>query len=263
MPAAGRWCVPAAPREDDDTHTREQTEHVARTLLQRYGVVFWKLLEREAAWLPSWRELRQVYQRLEARGEIRGGRFVEGLVGEQFALPEAIPALRAVQKRPLDGQHVIVNGCDPLNLVGTTLAGDRLPAVATTRILFEDGIAVAAKVAGKLQWLVEGDAEQQSRWRRRLSINGPASRAWAHGISDDVHRSLLGFIGDMAGGISKGIQPLHNGPGVFGFLRCRATKPVFAARTPGTKRAAPLDAYTRAAGSGALSCRINVVVSVW
>lgn len=156
----------------------DETEHVARTLLQRYGVVFWKLLEREAAWLPSWRELRQVYQRLEARGEIRGGRFVEGLVGEQFALPEAIPALRAVQKRPLDGLQVVVNGCDPLNLVGTTLAGERLPAVATTRILFEDGIAVAASVAGKLQVLVDGAADQQQRWRHALSPHGSASRTW-------------------------------------------------------------------------------------
>jgi len=178
---AGRWSlVRATPTRDadDDAQRREQVEHVARTLLQRYGVVFWKLLEREASWLPSWRELRQVYQRLEARGEIRGGRFVDGLVGEQFALPEAIPALRAVQKRPLDSQHVIVNGCDPLNLVGTTLAGDRLPAVASTRILFEDGIAVAASVAGKLQCLIEGDADQQQRWRATLSIRGPASRAW-------------------------------------------------------------------------------------
>jgi ATP-dependent Lhr-like helicase len=178
---AGRWSLVRAgtPRDDDELRRREQVEHVARTLLQRYGVVFWKLLEREAAWLPTWRELRQVYQRLEARGEIRGGRFVEGLVGEQFALPEAIPALRAVQQRPHDHQPVIVNGCDPLNLVGTTLAGERLPAVASTRILFEDGVAVAAQVAGKLQWLVEADAPQQQRWRAALGTRGPASRALA------------------------------------------------------------------------------------
>ncbi len=184
---AGRWSlVRAGAPHDDDAQRREQIEHVARTLLQRYGVVFWKLLEREASWLPSWRELRQVYQQLEARGEIRGGRFVDGLVGEQFALPEAIPALRAVQKHPLDGQHVIVNGCDPLNLVGTTLAGDRLPAVASTKILFEDGIAVAARVAGKLQWLVEGDAETRQRWRTALSMKGHADRAWVRD-SDPNH----------------------------------------------------------------------------
>ena len=180
---AGRWAlVRASPaREDDQAHRREQIEHVARTLLQRYGVVFWKLLEREASWLPSWRELRQVYQRLEARGEIRGGRFVEGLVGEQFALPEAIPALRAIQRRDADGEQIVIGGCDPLNLVGTVLAGERVPAVIGSRILFEDGVAVAAKVAGKVQLLVEGDAEQQQRWRDALRVAGSASRAQAHG----------------------------------------------------------------------------------
>ncbi|MGN6238023.1 Lhr family helicase, partial [Dyella sp.] len=175
---AGRWSLvrAGASREDDDAQRREQVEHVARTLLQRYGVVFWKLLEREASWLPSWRELRQVYQRLEARGEIRGGRFVEGLVGEQFALPEAIPALRAVTRREASGELVIVSGCDPLNLVGTVLAGERVPAVIGTRILFEDGVAVAAWVSGKMQWLVDGDVEKQQRWREALGVRDSARR---------------------------------------------------------------------------------------
>ncbi|WP_049622258.1 DEAD/DEAH box helicase, partial [Frateuria defendens] len=86
------------PQKDEDARD-EAIDHLARTLLRRYGVVFWKLLEREASWLPTWRELLRVYHRLEARGEIRGGRFIKGLVGEQFALPEAIPALRAVRQR--------------------------------------------------------------------------------------------------------------------------------------------------------------------
>jgi ATP-dependent Lhr-like helicase len=150
----------------------EAVEHIARTLLRRYGVVFWKLLEREASWLPSWRELLRVYHRLEARGEIRGGRFVEGLVGEQFALPEAIPALRAVQKRAADGQLVCLSGCDPLNLVGTVLSGDRLPALIGTRVLYEDGVAVAALLANKPQWLVESDSSQQQRWRSALLRRG-------------------------------------------------------------------------------------------
>ena len=106
---AGRWTLTrracardrptrnARPRRDRDV--AEAVEHVARTLLRRYGVVFWRLLEREAAWLPPWRELLRVYHRLEARGEIRGGRFVAGLSGEQFALPDAIGALRAVRNR--------------------------------------------------------------------------------------------------------------------------------------------------------------------
>ncbi|HEV2540745.1 MAG TPA: DEAD/DEAH box helicase [Frateuria sp.] len=146
----------------------DEAEHVARVLLRRYGVVFWKLLEREAPWLPSWRELLRVYHRLEARGEIRGGRFVEGLVGEQFALPEAIGALRAVRNRAPTQQLVCVSGSDPLNLVGTVLAGDKLPALAGTRVLYEDGVPVAALVANKPQFLQDADGAAQQRWRNAL-----------------------------------------------------------------------------------------------
>ena len=171
---AGRWSLvrsvptaaansPVKKGEGDDP-----IEHIARVLLRRYGVVFWKLLEREAPWLPSWRELLRVYHRLEARGEIRGGRFVEGLVGEQFALPEAIAALRAVRQQPLELQRVCLSGSDPLNLVGTVLAGERLPALAGTRLLYEDGVPVAAFVANKPQWLIEGDLAQQRRWYNAL-----------------------------------------------------------------------------------------------
>jgi ATP-dependent helicase Lhr and Lhr-like helicase len=147
---------------------QETLEHIARSLLRRYGVIFWKLLEREAPWLPSWRELLRVYHRLEARGEIRGGRFVEGLVGEQFALPEAIAKLRAVRQQEPQGELVLVNGSDPLNLVGTVLAGTKLPAVTGTRVLYEDGVAVAAWVANKPQWLVESTTAQQQHWRNAL-----------------------------------------------------------------------------------------------
>ncbi|WP_199909847.1 DEAD/DEAH box helicase [Rhodanobacter thiooxydans] len=130
-------------------------EYIARALLRRYGVVFWKLLEREAPWLPSWRELLRVYHRLEARGEIRGGRFVEGLVGEQFALPEAIAPLRAARSRADDGELVCLSGCDPLNLVGTVLAGDKVPALAGARVLYRDGMPIAALVGGKVVPLIE------------------------------------------------------------------------------------------------------------
>ncbi|TPG09859.1 DEAD/DEAH box helicase [Rhodanobacter glycinis] len=133
----------------------EVIEHIARTLLRRYGVVFWKLLEREAPWLPSWRELLRVYHRLEARGEIRGGRFVEGLVGEQFALPEAIAPLRAVRQRADDGELVCLSGSDPLNLVGTVLVGDKVPALAGSHVLYRDGAAIAALIGGKAAPLIE------------------------------------------------------------------------------------------------------------
>jgi ATP-dependent Lhr-like helicase len=145
----------------------DAVEHIARTLLRRYGVVFWKLLEREAPWLPSWRELLRVYHRLEARGEIRGGRFVEGLVGEQFALPEAIAPLRAVRQRADDGELVCVSGCDPLNLVGTVLAGDKVPALAGSRVLYRDGMPIAALVGGKVVPLIELSAVE---WQRARAV---------------------------------------------------------------------------------------------
>jgi ATP-dependent helicase Lhr and Lhr-like helicase len=150
---AGRWALARATTTGKPAP--EAVEHVARTLLRRYGVVFWKLLEREAPWLPSWRELLRVYHRLEARGEIRGGRFVEGLVGEQFALPEAITPLRTVRQRADDGELVCVSGSDPLNLVGTVLVGDKVPALAGSRVLYRDGAAIAALIGGKVAPLIE------------------------------------------------------------------------------------------------------------
>ncbi|WP_201315191.1 DEAD/DEAH box helicase [Dyella sp. EPa41] len=174
--------APSATAKDPDT-----LDHIARTLLRRYGVVFWKLLEREAPWLPSWRELLRVYHRLEARGEIRGGRFVEGLVGEQFALPEAIGRLRAIRQQEPQGELVLVSGSDPLNLVGTVLAGNKLPAVAGTRVLYEDGVPVAAWVASKPQWLVESTSAQQQHWRNAL-----LRRADTQHLTADTHAAGLG-----------------------------------------------------------------------
>ena len=105
----------------------EAVEHVARRLLLRYGVVFWRLLEREADWLPPWRDLLRVYRRLEARGEIRGGRFVAGFSGEQFALPDAIGVLREVRRKPAAEAWVSLSGADPLNLVGILTPGRGSP----------------------------------------------------------------------------------------------------------------------------------------
>ncbi|EIL92163.1 DEAD/DEAH box helicase [Rhodanobacter spathiphylli B39] len=150
-------------------------EHIARTLLRRYGVVFWKLLEREAPWLPSWRELLRVYHRLEARGEIRGGRFVEGLVGEQFALPEAIAPLRAIRQRADDGELVCVSGSDPLNLVGTVLVGDKVPALAGSRVLYRDGMPIAALVGGKVVPLIELSAVD-ARLAKQVLLRHPPSQ---------------------------------------------------------------------------------------
>ncbi|MCU6501754.1 DEAD/DEAH box helicase [Rugamonas sp. A1-17] len=152
--AAARAAPPVrTPRTAPDT-----LEHIAMTLLRRYGVMFWRLLEREPAWMPSWRELLPVYHRLEARGEIRGGRFVAGLSGEQFALPEAIPLLRETRRRKHDGSLVCVSGIDPLNLCGTLLPGDKVPALAGNRLLFRDGLPVATMVSGKFNYLYQPSA---------------------------------------------------------------------------------------------------------
>jgi ATP-dependent Lhr-like helicase len=143
-------------------------EHIAMTLLRRYGVMFWHLLEREAAWRPAWRELLPVYHRLEARGEIRGGRFVAGLSGEQFALPEAIPLLREMRRRPHDGALVAVSGVDPLNLCGILLPGDKVPALAGNRVLFRDGAPVATLVAGKFAYLQSPPPAEREALHARL-----------------------------------------------------------------------------------------------
>jgi ATP-dependent Lhr-like helicase len=174
MEEAGRWALvrrggadaasdagavdkPARkPRIDPET-----LEYIAMTLLRRYGVMFWRLLEREAAWLPSWRELLPVYHRLEARGDIRGGRFVAGFSGEQFALPEAIPLLREVRRRGHDGSLACISGVDPLNLCGTLLPGEKVPALAGNRILFRDGLPVATIIAGKISYLLDPGTQRE------------------------------------------------------------------------------------------------------
>jgi ATP-dependent Lhr-like helicase len=152
---AGRWTLvrrramqQGAPRGESDED--EAIEQVARVLLRRYGVVCWRLLAHEAEWLPPWRQLVRVFHRLEARGDIRGGRFIAGISGEQFALPEAIAALRATRQRVLDGSFVCVSGADPLNVVGSLLAGDKVPHVAGARVLYRDGVPVARRVAGQI-----------------------------------------------------------------------------------------------------------------
>ena len=168
MEGAGRWSVigGAAPEAPGDGE--EAAEHVARALLARWGVVFWRLLAREADWLPPWRDLLRVYRRLEARGEIRGGRFVAGFSGEQYALPEAVGLLRQTRRRPAAGRCVSLSGADPLNLVGILTPGARLPAVTGNRVLWRDGVPAAVLNGGKVQFLVDLDPAAQWEARTRL-----------------------------------------------------------------------------------------------
>jgi ATP-dependent Lhr-like helicase len=164
MEEAGRWALVRRPEPAPEVLAKpgrkpridpETLEYIALTLLRRYGVMFWRLLEREAAWLPNWRELLPAYHRLEARGDIRGGRFIAGFSGEQFALPEAIPLLRDMRRRAPDATLVCISGIDPLNLCGTLLPGPKVPALAGNRILFRDGAPVATVIAGKIAYLEE------------------------------------------------------------------------------------------------------------
>jgi ATP-dependent Lhr-like helicase len=143
---AGRWSVL---RKASPTHERDESmEAFARVLLRRYGVFFRRLLERESLRAP-WFELSRIYRRLEARGEIRGGHFVSGVSGEQFAVPEAIGLLRALRKEPARGEMVLLSAADPLNLIGLVTPGPRITALAGNRILLRDGVPIAARKAGK------------------------------------------------------------------------------------------------------------------
>jgi ATP-dependent helicase Lhr and Lhr-like helicase len=159
--AAGRWSLlrsvthARTPAGDQPTNGYA-SECVARQLLRRYGVVFRDLLSREVL-VHSWRDLLVVYRRLELAGEVRGGRFVSGFVGEQFALPEAVETLRAMRKAGGGaGAEVKLSACDPLNLGGVILPGARVPAVPSTFILFRDGLPFRT-VAGKGQRVDELD----------------------------------------------------------------------------------------------------------
>jgi len=170
MEAAGRWALarrtrPAGPEPRGDSDT---VEHLARTLLRRYGVVFWRVLEREAPRLPPWRDLLRVYRRLEARGDIRGGRFIAGFSGEQYALPEAIGLLREVRRKPETGEAVSVSGADPLNLVGILTPGPKLAALTGNRVLYRDGVPVALLSGREARFLETLDPADE--WQARKAL---------------------------------------------------------------------------------------------
>ena len=120
--------------------------------MRRYGVVFRKLADRENL-VPPWRDLVRAFRLLEARGEIRGGRFVEGFYGEQFALPEAVAQLRLLRKREKNGALLSLSAADPANLQGILTPGPRVPATRKNRILFRDGEPVAVLEAGEMRVL--------------------------------------------------------------------------------------------------------------
>ncbi|MGH8286211.1 MAG: Lhr family helicase, partial [Steroidobacteraceae bacterium] len=165
MADSGRWALVrrSAPAEHDAA-----VEQVVRTLLRRWGVIFWRLLAREAVWLPPWRDILMCCRRLEARGEIRGGRFVAGFQGEQYAAPEAIGLLREVRRKAQTGEYLSLSAADPLNLVGILTPGARLPALTGNRVLYRDGLPVALFAAGEVRFLEKLDPKEE--WEARNAM---------------------------------------------------------------------------------------------
>ncbi len=147
---AGRWSLIKL----STTDSSDQVEVLAMTLLRRYGIIFRRLVDHENG-LPPWRDLLICYRRLEAQGEIRGGRFVSTVSGEQFALPEAVGSLRNLRRCKPDGQLVSICAADPLNLTGVLIPGPRIASQGDNRIVFRDGIPVAAKASKKIKLLQE------------------------------------------------------------------------------------------------------------
>ncbi len=136
--STGRWSLLYAAEVTDHNKVLEA---MCQMLLRRYGVVFREVLARESN-LPKWRELLIAFRRLEDRGEVRGGRFVSGFLGEQFALPEAVESLRAMRNLPAKGETLVVSAADPMNLVGFIVPGERVPAISGRYVKFRDGVAV-------------------------------------------------------------------------------------------------------------------------
>ena len=169
-----RWWLLEAEEPVEDP-----TEAVARQLLLRYGILFPELLARDSLAL-GWRHLARVLRRLEARGEIRGGRFVSGFVGEQFALPEAADALRRWRDRDPDNQLTIVSACDPLNLAGILTPGPKLPATPGNRLAYYNGVPLAAMDGGEFIPLLQSTqrhAPIDALERARVLLSVPISHA--------------------------------------------------------------------------------------
>jgi ATP-dependent Lhr-like helicase len=126
------------------------------------------VLEREADWLPPWHALLRVFRRLEAQGKIRGGRFVAGMSGEQYALPDAVSAMRAVRKQEARGDLVSLSAADPLNLTGIVTPGARVTALTNNRVLYRDGVPVAVHASGQSDFLVQ--MEPGTEWEARQAL---------------------------------------------------------------------------------------------
>jgi len=152
----------------------DRSEPIARQLLDRYGIIFPELLARDAL-TYRWRDLVRVFRRLEARGEIRGGRFVSGFIGEQFALPEAVELLRKTKNLEPDGRFIALSACDPLNLAGILSPGRRVPSVVRNRLVLQNGLPIASMENGSIVELTNVAPEIMEQAKIALSV--PISHA--------------------------------------------------------------------------------------
>jgi ATP-dependent helicase Lhr and Lhr-like helicase len=186
---AGRWSLwrPPAPVAESTNGRDPGREHVveqwAWQLLRRWGVVFRDLLIREPG-APRWYELLQVYRRLEARGEIRGGRFIGGVAGEQFGAADTVGQLRALRDKPAPKQLTILSAADPMNLVGIVTPHPRVPSFASNRVAYLDGHPVAALKADEITWFSQTDAELVESIH--AAFGRPADRSPQPTLSDAV-----------------------------------------------------------------------------
>jgi ATP-dependent Lhr-like helicase len=173
----GRWSLPqrATPAATADSALfpdQDRLAAVCEALLQRYGVVFRAVLERESL-IPPWRDLLRYLRRMEDRGEVHGGRFVDGFSGEQFALPEAVGLLRRQAAHPDEGDLVAISAADPLNLGGIITPGVKTPARAGNRILLADGEPVARLIGEEIEVFDHGRRIPGAEIEQRLRVVRP------------------------------------------------------------------------------------------
>jgi ATP-dependent Lhr-like helicase len=171
----GRWSA-VEPDASVSTSREGAVELQAWAIIRRYGVVFRRLLARETN-AALWRELARVYRRLEARGEIRGGRFVTGMTGEQFALPDAVDRLREIRRTAADGRLTSISAADPLNLTGVVTAGERIRSAIRSRIVYRDGVPIAVVESGVVRELTPFDPDLAAEVRRAADTHRPRSFA--------------------------------------------------------------------------------------
>lgn len=163
---AGRWWK-IDDREEHQQQSEKIVDRIAMMLLKRYGIVFRKIVEKEKL-LSYWRDLLRFYRRMEARGEIRGGRFIDGFLGEQFALPEAVARLRSIRNEEKDGKYVVVSGSDPLNLTGFITPEKRIPAIYSNRVIYQNGVPIAVKEGKEVKFLKEFTDQEQWELKNKL-----------------------------------------------------------------------------------------------